>query len=60
MRVSEVVKNVVEESSDEKRPLDGESGKQKVESNRAPSVPFEECHQEAKPDDNHDMRILKP
>ena len=40
-------------------PLDGNGGDQHVESEAAESVSFQECHQEAEPDEYHDVDILE-
>ena len=60
MRVGHVVEDIVEEASCKERPLDGETSKEEVKSDRAPAISLQESHQEAETDDDHHMRILEP
>ena len=49
----------VEEPVDEDGPLQDERGQQEVEADGTEAVPLQESHQEAEPDEDHHMYVLK-
>jgi hypothetical protein len=49
----------MEEATAEYRPLNIECSNQEVETNGTETIPLQECHQEPKSDEHHNMNILK-
>ena len=49
----------LQEATHQEGPLQYECGDQHVEANAAVAIAFEERHQEAKPDEDHDVYILE-
>lgn len=49
----------MEKALDEDRPLDGKGSYQEVEGHTPKAVPFQEGHQEAKPNKDHSVNILE-
>lgn len=50
---------MMKESTAENRPLNIQCSNQQVESNGTEAIPSEECHQETKSNEHHNMNILE-